>query len=60
VMFTIEPGIYLPQEDFDGSAASSGTPKGIGIRSEVNCFMHADRLEITTLPMQRELRGLLG
>lgn len=48
VMFTIEPGIYLPDFDFDGS----GTHKGLGIRSEINCIVHADRLEVTTLPLQ--------
>jgi len=51
VMFTIEPGIYLPQLDFD----ESGQPKGLGIRSEVNCIVHDGRLEVTTLPYQTEL-----
>ncbi len=51
VMFTIEPGIYLPRLDFDGS----GQPKGLGIRSEVNCIVHDGRLEVTTLPYQTEL-----
>lgn len=55
VMFTIEPGIYLPQLDFDGS----DQPKGLGIRSEVNCIVHDDGLELTTLPLQQEL-ALLG
>ena len=55
VMFTIEPGIYLPQLDFDGN----GQPKGLGIRSEVNCIVHDDGLELTTLPLQQEL-ALLG
>ena len=55
VMFTIEPGIYLPQLDFDGS----GQPKGLGIRSEVNCIVHEHGLELTTLPLQQEL-ALLG
>ena len=54
-MFTIEPGIYLPQLDFDGS----GQPKGLGIRSEVNCIVHEHGLELTTLPLQQEL-ALLG
>ncbi len=39
VMFTIEPGIYMPAFNFDSSAH----PKGLGIRSEINCFMHPDR-----------------
>jgi Xaa-Pro aminopeptidase len=56
VMFTIEPGIYLPHADFDGST----TPKGCGVRSEVNCLMHADRVEVTTLPLQTEIMALLG
>ncbi|MEX1018869.1 MAG: M24 family metallopeptidase [Litorilinea sp.] len=56
LMFTVEPGIYLPELDFDGS----GTAKGLGIRSEVNCVMHADRVEVTTLPYQREVRALLA
>jgi len=51
VMFTIEPGIYLPQLDFD----NSGQPKGLGIRTEVNCIVHDSRLEVTTLPYQTEL-----
>jgi hypothetical protein len=32
VLFTIEPGIYLPEFNFDESPA----PKGLGIRSEIN------------------------
>ncbi len=51
VMFTIEPGIYLPQLDFD----DSGQAKGLGIRSEVNCIVHDGSLEVTTLPFQQEL-----
>ena len=54
IMFTIEPGIYLPQLDFDGS----GQAKGLGIRSEVNCIVHDGRLEVTTLPFQTELLRL--
>ncbi len=38
--FTIEPGIYLPE---------------FGIRSEINVFIHGDRAEVTTLPLQHEL-----
>jgi Xaa-Pro dipeptidase len=56
VMFTIEPGIYLPGANFDGSA----TAKGLGVRSEINCLMHADRVEITTLPLQTEIVTLMG
>lgn len=55
VMFTIEPGIYLPDLDFDGS----GQAKGLGIRSEVNCIAHADSLEIATGPIQTEVVALL-
>ena len=54
VMFTIEPGIYLPHVDFD----NSGQTKGLGIRSEVNCIVHDGRLEVTTLPFQTELIAL--
>lgn len=54
VMFTIEPGIYLPHLDFD----NSGQTKGLGIRSEVNCIVHDGRLEVTTLPFQTELLSL--
>lgn len=54
VMFTIEPGIYLPHLDFD----NSGQPKGLGIRTEVNCIVHDGRLEVTTLPYQTELIAL--
>ena len=55
VMFTVEPGIYLPAADFDGSSPA----KGIGIRSEINCFMHPGRVEVTTLPLQTEIVALL-
>lgn len=54
VMFTIEPGIYLPKLDFD----NSGQPKGLGIRTEVNCIVHQNRLEVTTLPYQTQLTAL--
>lgn len=54
VLVTIEPGIYLPDFNFDDSPA----PKGLGIRSEINCFVHEDRLEVTTLPMQTEIINL--
>ena len=55
VMFTVEPGIYMPNFNFDDSAK----PKGLGIRSEINCYMHADRVEVTTLPLQTEVKPLL-
>ena len=51
VMFTVEPGIYLPALNFDGSPAA----KGLGLRSEINCLMHAGRVEVTTLPLQQEV-----
>ncbi len=51
VMFTIEPGIYLPDLDFDGS----GQAKGLGIRLEVDCIAHDDSLEIATAPIQTEI-----
>ena len=51
VMFTIEPGIYLPIADFDGS----GKNKGIGVRTEINCIVHESGIEVTTLPLQMEL-----
>ena len=56
IMFTIEPGIYMPGFNFDDSAKA----KGLGIRSEINCYMHADRVEVTTLPIQNEVRPLLA
>ena len=56
VMFTIEPGVYLPHLDFD----DSGQAKGLGIRSEVNCIVHDGSLEVTTLPFQQELARLGG
>ena len=56
VLFTIEPGIYLTDYDFD----DSGAPKGLGIRTEINCTMHPDRVEITTLPLQTAVQPLLA
>lgn len=56
LMFTIEPGIYLPDFNFDGSP----TPKGLGIRSEINCVVHAGRLEVTTMPLQTTVQPLLA
>lgn len=55
VMFTIEPGIYLPEFNFDSSAQA----KGIGLRTEINCLVHTDHVEVTTLPLQTEVRPLL-
>jgi Xaa-Pro aminopeptidase len=55
IMFTVEPGIYLPEFDFD----ASGAAKGLGIRSEINCYVHPDHLEVTTLPLQTEILSLL-
>jgi Xaa-Pro aminopeptidase len=55
VMFTVEPGIYLPDFDFDGSP----TPKGIGLRTEINCLVLPDRVEVTTLPRQTEIVTLM-
>ena len=56
IMFTIEPGIYMPDFNYDDSP----TPKGLGILSEINCFMHDDSVEVTTLPLQTEMPALLG
>jgi Xaa-Pro aminopeptidase len=55
VMFTVEPGIYLPDFNFDGSP----TPKGIGLRTEINCLVLPDRVEVTTLPLQKEIVPLM-
>ena len=55
-MFTIEPGVYMPNFNFDDSP----TPKGLGIRSEINCTMYEDRVEVTTLPLQTAMRPLLA
>ena len=55
VMFTVEPGIYLPDFNFDGSRAA----KGIGLRTEINCLVLADRIEVTTLPLQKEIVTLM-
>ena len=55
VMFSIEPGIYLPDYNFD----ESSRPKGLGIRSEINCVVHADSVEVTTLPLQTTVEPIL-
>lgn len=43
--FTIEPGIYLPGD--------------FGVRLEINVCVHESGIEITTLPLQREIVALL-
>lgn len=43
--FTVEPGIYLEGE--------------FGIRSEIDCYVSEERLEVTTQPVQTELKPLL-
>jgi len=55
VMFTIEPGIYLPDFVFDPNLGRSG----LGLRTEINCLVHADHVEVTTLPLQTEVIALL-
>lgn len=55
VMFSIEPGIYLPDYNFDDSPS----PKGLGIRSEINCVVHSDSIEVTTLPLQTTVAAIL-
>ena len=55
VMFTIEPGIYQPDFNFDDAPVA----KGLGIRSEINCVVHEGRLEVTTLPLQTQIVCLL-
>ena len=42
VGFTVEPGVYLPEE-------------GIGVRLEIDCYVGEEGLEITTLPLQDAL-----
>ena len=42
VGFSVEPGIYLPEE-------------GIGVRLEIDCYVAEDDLEVTTLPLQNEM-----
>lgn len=56
VLFTIEPGIYLADFNFD----DSGVAKGLGIRTEINCTVHRERVEITTLPLQTGVQPLLA
>ncbi|MCK4578645.1 MAG: M24 family metallopeptidase, partial [Candidatus Marinimicrobia bacterium] len=45
VGFSIEPGIYLPGE--------------FGIRSEIDCYIGPDGIEVTTAPSQEEVLPLL-
>ena len=40
MIFTIEPGIYLPE---------------FGVRTEINVLMNEDGAEVTTLPLQKEI-----
>jgi Xaa-Pro aminopeptidase len=44
--FTIEPGIYLPGD--------------FGVRLEIDVLVHETGIEITTLPLQREIVALLA
>ena len=46
VGFSIEPGIYLPDE-------------GVGVRLEIDCYVAEADIEVTTLPLQDEV-VLLG
>ena len=56
LMFTIEPGIYMPDFNFDDGPQA----KGLGIRSEINCLMHNNRVEVTTLPLQNAVIPILS
>ncbi len=42
VGFSVEPGVYLPEE-------------GFGVRLEIDCYVAGDDLEVTTLPLQDEI-----
>jgi Xaa-Pro aminopeptidase len=42
VGFSVEPGIYLPEE-------------GFGVRLEIDCHVSGNDLEVTTLPLQDEV-----
>ncbi len=55
VMFTIEPGIYLPDLPFGENGRV-----GVGIRSEVNCLAQERGVEVTTLPLQTCMTALLA
>ena len=41
IAFTVEPGIYLPHENF-------------GVRLEIDCYVSENDLEVTTLPLQED------
>jgi len=56
LMFTVEPGIYMPDFNFDDSPQA----KGLAIRSEINCLMHSNRVEVTTLPLQSAVIPILA
>jgi Xaa-Pro dipeptidase len=56
ILFTIEPGIYMAEYNIDDGPIA----KGLGIRSEINCFMHRDHVEVTTMPLQTEIPALLA
>jgi Xaa-Pro aminopeptidase len=47
VGFSVEPGIYLPEE-------------GFGVRSEIDCYVAATDIEVTTQPVQDEVVLLVG
>ena len=42
VGFSVEPGIYLPEE-------------GFGVRLEIDCYVSGADVEVTTLPLQEEM-----
>ena len=42
VGFSVEPGIYLPEE-------------GFGVRLEIDCYVTENDVEVTTLPLQNEI-----
>jgi Xaa-Pro dipeptidase len=47
VGFSVEPGVYLPDE-------------GFGVRLEIDCYVTATDVEVTTLPIQGETVLLVG
>lgn len=57
LMFTIEPGVYLPALEW---GEGDGRRTGLGTRSEINCVVHESGLEVTTLPLQDEVTCLLA
>jgi len=42
ICFSVEPGIYLPEE-------------GFGVRLEIDVYVHEHGVEVTTLPLQEEI-----